>query len=154
MRFSPRSLILAAAVFGTVACASSPSEPGGVTAILTTTSFGFCAGYCETALEIGPDQMSFVEQSRRGELPTRTRSAPISSAEWDALIRALDRRAIETLPDTVGCPDCADGGAESLAVVGADWQKRVIFEHGARMPELQPLLDRVRTLRGRFETTR
>lgn len=153
MRFSPRFLILAAACTA-MACDSSPSAPDTVTAIRTTTSFGFCVGYCETTLEIGTDLMSFVEESRRGELPTRMRSAPLSSAEWDSLIDALDQRAIERLPDVVGCPDCADGGAESLEVIAADWRKRVTFEHGARMPELQPLLDRVRALRGRFTPSR
>jgi hypothetical protein len=50
-----------------------------------------------------------------------------------------------------GCPDCADAGAESVEVFGLDWSKRVTFDHGAPMPELQPLLGRVRALRGRVE---
>lgn len=154
MRISPRVLILAAAACVAMACDSSPSGPGAVATIRATTSFGFCAGYCETTLEISSDLMSYVEESRRGELPTLLRSAPVSSAEWDGLIDALDRRAIARLPDTVGCPDCADGGAESLEVIGADWQKRVTFEYGATMPELQPLLARVRALRGRFTPSR
>ena len=153
MRFSPRFWILAAAC-GAMACGSSPSAPRAVTAIRTTTSFGFCAGYCQTTLEITSEEMVFVEESRRGELPTRRRMARLSSSEWSELIDGVDRRAIDTLPDTVGCPDCADGGAESLEVIGADWQKRVTFEHGAKMPELQPLLARVRTLRSRFSPSR
>lgn len=154
MRFPPRFLILAAAVSGTLTCQSSPAGPDSVTAIRTTTSFGFCIGYCEATLEITSEELVYVEESRRDERPTVRRTAPLAASEWEALIDALDRAAIEALPDIVGCPDCADGGAESLEVIGAGWQKRVTFEFGAAMPDLQPLLGRVRALRGRFTPTR
>jgi hypothetical protein len=154
MRFSPRFLILAVAVSGALGCSSSPSGPDAVTVIRATTSFGFCIGYCKTTLEITSEELVYVEESLRGDLAPRRRTAPLSSSEWNALVAAVDRRTIEPLPETIGCPDCADGGAESLEVVGADWRKSVTFEHGARMPELQPLLDRVRMLRERFIPTR
>ena len=92
----------------------------------------------------------FLEESPRGDRTPRTRTAAITAEEWSTLTAAVDRQRFEALPGTVGCPDCADGGAESLEVVSADWQRRVTFEFGAVMPELQPLLDRVRGLRQRF----
>jgi hypothetical protein len=153
MGFS-RLLILGAAACAVLACDSSPTGPGAVTAIRATTSFGFCVGYCQATLEISSEEMVYVEESRRSELPTVRRTARLSSSEWNALIDGLDRSAIERLPDTVGCPDCADGGAESIEVIGVDWRKRVTFEHGATMPVLQPLLDRVRMLRSRFPPSR
>ena len=150
----PRFLILGAAACALLACDSSPSGPGDLTTIRATTSFGFCVGYCVATLEISSAEMVYVEESPRGGLPTVRRTMPLSSSEWDALTEALDRSAIERLPDTIGCPDCADGGAESIEVVGVDWRKRVTFDHGAAIPELQPLLARVRTLRSRFPPSR
>ena len=151
-RLISRSLILivAAAAAGSLACSSSPTGPEGVTVIRATTSFGFCLRYCKTTLEITEAGLTFVEEAPRGDLPTVRRTAAVSASEWQALVAALDRSKIEALPETLGCPDCADGGAESLEVVGADWRKSVTFEFGATIPELQPLLERVRALRGRF----
>jgi hypothetical protein len=150
MRSSPRFLILAAAL-AAAGCTSSPAGPDEVSVIRATTSFGFCLGYCKTTLEITSDSITYVEEATRsGELPPVRRTAPVSASEWQALVAALDRSKIEALPETLGCPDCADGGAESIEVIGSDWRKSVTFEYGATIPELQPLLERVRTLRGRF----
>ena len=154
MRFSPRFLILAVAVGAASMGCSSPSDPDGVRSIQTTTSFGFCIGYCETTLTITANELVFEERGTRQQLPPVRRTAPVTAAEWDQLVAAVNRPSIDALPATVGGPDCADGGAESLEVIGDSWQKRVTFEFGATMPELQPLLERVRGLRGRFQPTR
>ena len=145
--------VVAFAVAGGTSCSTSPVAPDALTTLRTSTSFGFCLGYCRATLDITSVEMVYVEESRQGELPPVRRVSPVSAAEWKSLVDALDRAALERLPATVGCPDCADGGAESLEVFGSDWQKRVTFEFGAAMPELQPLLARVRTLRERFEPT-
>lgn len=135
-----------------VACGvTSPSDIGDVGAIRATTSFGMCNGYCLTELEITPQGVVLVENGWGSEAP-RQRSARLSSPEWAALVRVVDRQRLEAMPAVVGCPDCADGGAESLEVVGADWRKRVAFDFNAEMPELQPLLDQVRALRNRLES--
>jgi hypothetical protein len=127
---------------------SSPTDPGEITAIHAGTSFGFCgATYCITSLEITAGTLVYVEESRQPGVAPRRRQATLTGDEWEQLVRAVDRDRITALPATVGCPDCADGGAESLEVVGRDWRKAVLFEFGAAMPELQPLLDQVRRLR-------
>jgi hypothetical protein len=65
----------------------------------------------------------------------------------------VDRRQLEALPAVLGCPDCADAGAESLEVVATEWRKDVLFDYGAAVPALQPLLDKVRIVRRRLEST-
>jgi len=144
-----------AGVVALAACSASarvagPADPVAVTAIRTTTSFGFCLGYCRATLEVTASGMTLVEESTRVDLPPVRRTAEISPSEWRQLTESVSRAAFDALPAAVGCPDCADGGAESLEVVSRDWQDAVTFELGAAMPELQPLLERVRALRGRF----
>jgi hypothetical protein len=125
-----------------------------VNVIRSTTSFGFCLGYCKTTLEISAEGIVFLEEATRpGSLPPVRRTAPITAVEWSQLTDLVDRRAIESLPPTVGCPDCADGGAESVEVVASDWREQVTFELGARLPELDPLLTRLRAIRERFPPT-
>lgn len=151
MRFFPCTVLALAVVAS--ACDSSPSASSSATAFRATTSFGFCLGYCRTSLEITPEEMVFTEESPRGELPPVRRTARLTAGEWNELVVAVDRSALERLPGTLGCPDCADGGAESLGVIATDWRKEVTFEFGAPVPELQPLLARVRALRERFTPT-
>lgn len=146
-------VVIAACSSSTDTRVSGPADPVPVTAIRTTTSFGFCLGYCRATLEVAADGMVFLEESPRRELPPVRRTAEISASEWRQLTEAVNRAAFEALPATVGCPDCADAGAESLEVLSPDWQDAVTFEFGAATPQLQPLLDRMRTLRGRFTPT-
>lgn len=133
----------------TPAC-DSPSRPSEIALVRATTSFGFCVGYCQTTIEITADQVVYVKEGWQGEPPLR-RTGTMTSSEWNDLRRAVDRARLEALPDVIGCPDCADGGAEAVGVVAADWSKTVTFDHGDDVPQIQPLLDRVRAIRRRFE---
>jgi hypothetical protein len=158
MHLRTRSWIAMAGAVTIAACSSStrvagPADPVAVTAIRTTTSSGFCLGYCLATLEVTASGMTLLEESPRGGLPPVRRTAEISTSEWRQLTVSVSRASFEALPATVGCPDCADGGAESLEVISRDWQDGVTFELGAAMPQLQPLLEMMRSLRGRFTST-
>jgi hypothetical protein len=128
----------------------SPSQPSDVLQVRATTSFGFCVGYCRTTLEITPTEAVYTREGWRGEPPI-VRREPLASSDWSDLTRAVDRDRLGALPDVIGCPDCADAGAESVGVVAVDWTKTVTFDHGAVVPTIQSLLGRVRAIRGRFE---
>lgn len=133
------------------ACGSESSARPGVTQVVSTTSFGMCVGYCSTRLEIAAGQAVLVRSSRGGrgaqELPEQRFTAPLSPGEWREIARLAEAAKLDDLPAVIGCPDCADGGAESLSVVGAGGTKTITFEHGAAIAEAQPLLERVRALR-------
>ena len=147
-------LVVLTVVAGSAACTSVAPGTEGVSTIRTTTSFGFCLGYCRTILEVTADGMVFVEEpTRQADLPRVVRTAPISAEEWRSLVEAVDRAALEALPPTVGCPDCADGGAESVEVIATGWRDQVTFEFNAPLPALEPLLSRLRPLRERFPRT-
>jgi len=84
-------------------------------------------------------------------LPEQRFAQALSAAEWAEIVRAAGEAKIDGLPDTIGCPDCADGGAETLTIErageAAGAAKTITFEHGASIGEAQGLLDRVRALR-------
>ena len=148
--------LFAAAVTAAIGTAcSSTSASDEISLIRSTTSFGFCLGYCRTTLEVTADGIVFIEEgTRQGELPPVRRTAPISESEWRELAEAADQEdAFESLPETIGCPDCADGGAESVEVIGADWSDEVTFEFGATVAEIQPLVAQLRALRAQFPPT-
>src|SRR5262249_49492841 len=122
--------------------------------IVSTTSFGMCAGYCNTRLEISDGQAVLVRSGHgRGvpDLPEQRFQTPLTAAEWQEISALAAKANLAALPETIGCPDCADGGAESIAVAtGAGAPRTVTFDYNASVAEAQPLLDRVRALRERL----
>ena len=55
------------------------------------------------------------------------------------------------MPEIVGCPDCADGGGEWIEVNVAGESHRVTFGNGVKIDAIQPLIERIRSLRGGFK---
>jgi len=123
----------------------------GVRRVVSTTSFGMCVGYCSTRLEISEGQAVLVRTSRGGrgtqELPDQRFTQTLTPDEWQAISRLAGEAKLDGLPPVIGCPDCADGGAESLTIVTPSGDKTISFEHGATIAQVQPLLERVRVLR-------
>jgi hypothetical protein len=139
------------------ACASSAATPPtNVTRIVATTSFGMCVGYCTTRLEITEGEAVLIREARGGRgapnpapVPQRF-STPLTAAEWQEIQRLAAATDLTTVPDVVGCPDCADGGAEGLTIEGPSAAESVSLEFRAELPAAQPLLNRVRALRDRL----
>lgn len=150
-----RTWIVLAAGMWLAACAGAPAAPSGVRQIVSTTSFGMCVGYCTTRFEIAEGQAVLIREARGGRgapqnLPAQRFAAELSASEWREISRLAADADISDLPPVIGCPDCADGGAESLTIVDAGASRSISFEHGATIAEAQPLLDRVRALRERL----
>lgn len=139
--------------FSLSACDTVGENSASVSRIVSTTSFGMCMGYCKTRLEITEAEAVLIrEPGGRGapNLPVQQFKRPLAPGEWQQLSEAAAASKFAELPETIGCPDCADGGAESLAVTGPGSGKKVTFDHGADISELQPLLSRVREIRTRL----
>lgn len=148
---------LTAAALFLAACTTStaPSAPTSVRHIVSTTSFGMCVGYCTTRLEISESQAVLIREARGGRgapqtLPEQRYTAELTPAEWEEFSRLAADANLSALPDVIGCPDCADGGAESLTITNVAGSRRVSFEFGANIQQAAPLLQRVRALRARL----
>lgn len=151
---SPAKFVVFAALF-VAACASAPTPPqGNVRQIVSTTSFGMCVGYCTTRLEISEGRAVLIREARGGRggpqnLPAQRFATVLTPEEWDAIEGLAAGTNLSGLPPVIGCPDCADGGAESLTIEGATPQS-ISFEYGASVAQAVPLLERVRALRARL----
>ncbi|ANP47028.1 hypothetical protein [Candidatus Viadribacter manganicus] len=150
-----RAKLVLLAGFLLAACANAPApEAANVRQIVSTTSFGMCVGYCTTRLEISSGRAVLIREARGGRggpqnLPEQRLATVLTPDEWDAIERLAADTDLSGLPAVIGCPDCADGGAESL-VISADSERSVSFEYGAVIPQAAPLLERVRALRARL----
>lgn len=155
MRFHMQRWIFLAVAVALAACVGAPSSPQTVRQVVSTTSFGMCVGYCTTRLEISEGQAVLISNGRDGRgalqnLPQRRIAAELSPSEWQEIVQLAAQTSFEGLPPVIGCPDCADGGAESLSIVGFGEPRSVSFDHGAAIAQAQPMLDRVRAMRARM----
>ena len=105
-------------------------------------SFGHCVGYCTRELVYTPGKVVYTQSSRNGDsYPTKETVRDYSKADFDALIKAIDWNKWETMPETIGCPDCADGGAEYIEIVTEKGTKRVVFEAHSQPEGLEKALE-------------
>ena len=139
-------LALVPLALSTSACDGSATSASEISLIEWTSSFGFCLpeAYCTTRLQVEGRQAVLTLESRQSP-PVRT-EAQLTAAEAEALAQAAAGARFDELPPVVGCPDCADGGAESVRVLVDGEEQAVTFEYNAELEELEPLLGRMRAL--------
>ena len=124
--------------------------PGASTVITSGYSYGECLGFCFHEMTCRGAFATYVRRDfRTGE--TLETKARLDIDAWGDLVGAVDMQALRALPDVIGCPDCADGGAEWIEVVRDGVGKRVTFEAGADIPSIQPLLDAARARRAALQ---
>lgn len=105
----------------------SPTQPTAVVSeIGYGLSYGMCLGYCNHSLTITADQMRLVHTAPRDaeNFPEKVIENPTPADTWERLNRLANFETLKALPDRLGCPDCADGGAEWVALQHQDERKQ------------------------------
>lgn len=150
MEISWQSLLLA--VLFTVAHCSVDSS--NIRSISSGTSFGFCRSYCQQSINItfNPLQLIAMKQPNfpQAAYPLVQQQHPFSSAQWQELISVLNMQTFSALGDRIGCPDCADGGAEWIEIDSTNGVKRVTFENGQSVKGIESLIEKLRQLRNQY----
>ena len=134
--------------------ATASSSPSVVTLqeIAYGKSFGFCVGYCEHHLSITAERMRLEHTSRDPKAyPEKVIEKPTPAETWQKLNRLASLKTLQELPERVGCPDCADGGAEWIELQQDEISKRVPFEPPAGLPQQAELLEELRKLYGELD---
>ncbi|HEX9951382.1 MAG TPA: hypothetical protein VGB53_06405 [Rubricoccaceae bacterium] len=140
LRYFLAVLLAAPLVAGCLTSRTSASGP-----VEWGSSFGMCVGYCSARLVVADGTATLTETGTRSpELAPRVRTRALTPAETARLAEA--RAASRVATDTLGCPDCADGGAEYVEAGG----QRVIFEFGADAGGATPLAEALRAIRQTF----
>ncbi|TDG35499.1 hypothetical protein EZJ43_12805 [Pedobacter changchengzhani] len=145
--FTILSLVLVCLLF--TACKKNSLK--NLTNIGYGTSFGKCIGYCKTNLEVTSAQLSFSKSSNDGRLPKKDCQKTFTASEFEALKALFNDAKITSLPAVIGCPDCADGGAEWISVVIDGKEYKVTFEYGNAPDELKAAVLKLRTLKDGFK---
>ena len=122
--------------------------------IKTGTSFGECFGYCLSELNIiGTDADYFLNSWIEDDSVYQpvAISDTVGSTIWEDLNTQLNFEIFMSLDSIIGCPDCADGGAEWFEIATNDTIKRVTIEYGDSLDGLNNYIDLLRSVRYSFQ---
>lgn len=108
------------------------------------TSFGECIGYCKRDISITADKILFTKSGWTDEEKDVHCSQDISADNFIGLAQKIDLPDFNRLDEIIGCPDCADGGAEWIRVVTVDSDKKVTFEYGNEPEEVKAFISALR----------
>ncbi|CAF3727721.1 unnamed protein product [Adineta steineri] len=112
----------------------------------------WCEGDEEGEVVVGGNGQG--NQSNQLNIPSEPNFAQtqysFSSEKWKQLISLIDSKNFQALDDTVGCPDCADGGAEWIQINYSNKNKQVTFELGKLIKGFEGLINDLRSLRDKY----
>ena len=125
-----------------------------IVSISSGTSFGKCFGYCQKSINItlNPLEIHSLKQtnSPQFEYPMIRKQDSFSLKQWNELLDLVHSKGFRSLDNVIGCPDCADGGAEWIEITWPDINKRVTFQYGKSIEHFQEFIDHLRELRKEY----
>ncbi|MBN2412408.1 hypothetical protein JXQ31_12025 [candidate division KSB1 bacterium] len=126
-----------------------PARSGNYT-IKYGTSFNMCSGYCKFELYINETYVAFIASSwEPRQYPEKSITGQLNTAELERLQSLIDFNEITKYEEFIGCPDCADGGAEWIQVKQDKQTKKITFEYGDTLNSINELIELLRDI---FET--
>ncbi|WP_255080325.1 hypothetical protein [Lacihabitans sp. CCS-44] len=149
------TLILFLSIFLVSSCGFIDLDPKSTTNLSTITiksgqSFGFCVGKCHAEMTIKDQHVNFLVKERNfesGVLENKEYAYKdvLSAQKVSDIEKLIDTQKFFNLNDVYGCPDCADGGSEWIEIITADDKsKKVTFEYGKTVPEIEKLIKLLR----------
>lgn len=119
------------------------------------TSFGMCVGPCRKEMNLVKDDMIFtvfITEGRGavGGTP-KTYTEKLTNIFANEIIQNIDFETFKKMPEVIGCPDCADGGAEWIEIIKDDSKHKITFEFGKSPKEIEKLVTILREKRTYFE---
>lgn len=114
------------------------------------TSFGECVGFCQKQLSITSDSIHYTAFCNSCMTPMTARKdlyLTPTKEYWDSIRTNIPLNSFFNLASVIGCPDCADGGAEWLEIFLNNGKKhKVTFEYNNEPKELKQYILTLRLL--------
>lgn len=141
-----RILLLPLAMLFLSNCSTSKASKNGtdsnadIVSIQWGKSFGMCRGYCLEEYTFTKDSVFKHRQSWQPEVYPDKDTSWSETAGFDIFADYVEFDSLQALGERIGCPDCADGGSEWLAIRLTDGRyHKVVFEFGSS-PDSQAML--------------
>jgi hypothetical protein len=132
--------------------AKEATKSNSVLSIVHGTSFGHCRGYCIREMHYNGTSLSYKEMSRDTvNFPMKEINEQFSQSQLEELAAQLDSEKWEALDSVIGCPDCADRGAEYLIITTGKGTRKVLYDAHSTPEGLENILKTIREKRRIFE---
>jgi len=137
-------LIGVIALLTNVACESQTK--GDIIEIRYGSQFGMCEGYCYSEVVYTRESEKSISKAWGDTTlnPTKVDTKEISKTKWSKLIHSVDLNDFYSLEKTIGCPDCADGGASWIEIKTSEKSYKVNYEYGNIPEPLNKLIEEIK----------
>lgn len=109
------------------------------------TSFGMCAGYCTQTLELSDSKViKTVIPRMNPELEEKSCEKPFE--QFESITAKIDVASFYLMEETIGCPDCADGGSEWIELTTPDGSKKITYEFGKEPAAVKSFIKELRAV--------
>ncbi len=106
-----------------------------------------CRGYCYSEYQFQAMESQLIRRAwDTVQYPQTLEALSPKPDEWTEMKSLISIEEFIELPETIGCPDCADGGAEWVQIIGPGYSKKVMFEYGSTPAGLEALLSKLREI--------
>ena len=93
----------------------------------------------------------FTQMTNDKILPQKACRAVLTEQDKKELYALINVNTVKRLPETTGCPDCADGGAESISITENGKTYKRTFEFGNAPKSIQDLVVKLRMISESFK---
>lgn len=133
-------------------CAVFKGNENKIIRITHGTSFGHCRGYCIKEEIYTEKSMTYV---KRGWDTTQTKpvswSFKTKKNNFEDITKRFSYLKFQELDSIIGCPDCADAGAEYLIIETKKGTRKVVFDAYSSPTGIETFLEYIREKRKELE---
>jgi len=103
--------------------------------------FGMCDGYCFSETLYVPLNKTQIRKAWIDTVsnPIKINKSKMDILRWNDMISTVNLESFFKLEETIGCPDCDDGGETWVFIKTDQRQKKVAFEYNKTPLELKAL---------------
>ncbi|MCM4164378.1 MULTISPECIES: hypothetical protein [unclassified Arenibacter] len=128
-----------------LSCEKNEVNPSDIKQLGYGTSFGMCVGYCKNEMLLKSDTVIYTRSGWNKQVDSIDCKENLTQLSWDSIKKMVDLNEFFSLQEILGCPDCADGGAEWLEIENFSGKKyKVTFEYGKAPEELETIINALR----------
>tara|TARA_R110000868_G_scaffold303534_2_gene564030 strand:- start:9188 stop:9652 length:465 start_codon:yes stop_codon:yes gene_type:complete len=128
-----------------ISCEKNDGGPSEIKLLGYGTSFGMCVGYCTNSMLLRSGTVTYSRSGWNNQVTPIKCTENMTQISWESFKKIVDLNEFFSLPEVIGCPDCADGGAEWVEIENFSGKKyRVTFEYGNAPEELEDVVSALR----------
>jgi len=118
----------------------------------TSITYGYSFGMANSvqSIQLSANLFTFEHKSSASRLDKRC-SQTADEATFTDVLNALEAAGFKKLPETYGCPDCADGGAEFIEIENDGKVQRVTYDYNKAPKELTEAAAKLKLVMASFE---